>query len=109
MKRFKFKCGTVITVDDQDAHLLRFYVWHVWNGSIQRSLRVGNHVSSVTLAHAILTAEDRMFITHRNGDRTDFRRANLEPLTREEFYPRAPSRGRRRARANRLAAALLGE
>lgn len=80
MKRFMLKSkrwGTVIaTVDEEDAHLLRNFIWTVsGTASPQVARRVDGEVKS--LSHVIVGAKRGEFVRHLNGCQLDFRKDNL--------------------------------
>lgn len=90
VKRLSHKSGVVkefiVTVDEQDAHLLRSYYWTVRRGvpsnekdkGIEREY-VGRQTTKKweLLHHIILGVDDDVRVCHVNGDSLDNRRANL--------------------------------
>lgn len=80
MKRFLRKSkhfGTVVlTVDDEDAHLLRNYVWTVSGSSTPQVIRKISGVVTC-LSHVIANPKADEFVRHINGCQLDFRRINL--------------------------------
>ena len=84
MKRFKLNVPNspqaVIIVDDEDAYRLRSELWYARNSSRSGRLDVYRKVGGVVLALAreILGVTDEQHsVVFRDGDPTNFRRANL--------------------------------
>jgi len=81
MKRFTLKSKNfglvILTVDDEDAHLLRNHVW-TCSGSTtpQIARRFGQIVTC--LSHVIVNAPSGHRVVHKNGCQLDFRKENLE-------------------------------
>ncbi len=80
MKRFKLKSKhwglVIVTVDDDDAYLLRT---HVWTCSGTNTPQVARRIAGVVtpLSHAILNVGPGEYVSHENGCQLDFRRSNL--------------------------------
>ena len=91
MKRFKLETGHVIKVDDCDAYLLRSRVYRANDDKD----RPGKHIVSckgdsalgakVYLSHHIAGGPGIKAVIHKNGDDLDFTRANLVPMTAEQY------------------------
>lgn len=102
MKRFKLQSGHVVTVDDQDAYMLRSKVWLAQTtpkGDIfitERGRRGGDYM----LSHKLTDAPSGAYVRHLDGDPLNCQRANLRVVSREEFY-------RQLALEKRLLARLL--
>lgn len=86
-KRFKLETGHVITVDEGDAWMLR--------GRVFKGHTDGRGVTAVScnwtrgketqLSHMLVAQPDTYAVRFRNGNDLDFRRDNLEPMTKEEW------------------------
>lgn len=91
MKRFKLESGHIIKVDDQDAYLLRSQVWRVQTTSKGGQLvqaRYRRWGVALMLSHLIMDAPDGSRVRHLDSDQLNFQRANLQVVTRDEFYRR---------------------
>lgn len=80
----------VVTVDEQDAYLLRSYCYRMAKAgdkSYEYAVRYTRGNKSHPLTHDILAVPAGRVVRFRNGDTTDYRRENLEITTREACLP----------------------
>jgi hypothetical protein len=74
-----------ILVSDQDACLLRSYVWSVKRDKVGNCTVYRNTLGAMlTLGQHILSPPEGSVVWHFNGDDSDFRRDNLRVSTRAD-------------------------
>jgi hypothetical protein len=85
MKRFRLKCGTIVTVDECDAYLLRTKVWrgHKGNDGVVSQIVTGHTGAHDPLHRMILPGHE--VVGFRNNDATDNRRENLVGMSRADW------------------------
>ena len=79
-KRFTIKSKhwgvVVVTVDVEDAYLLRSYVWTCSGTKTPSVLRNDNGIA-IPLSHVLMDSKDPQWVSHLNGCQLDFRKSNL--------------------------------
>lgn len=87
MKIIYTRKGEEILVDDEDFAAMSAFAWRLTDkGYAQRAVVVRGKKIHTTMHRQILglTSDDKRFVDHVNGNRTDNRRCNLRVCTRSQ-------------------------
>lgn len=88
MKRFSIKSKqfgvVIVTVDDEDAYLLRSNIW-TCSGKQTPIIKRTILGTSKCLSHVIMEPNTIEYVSHINGCQLDFRKTNLLLKTRKNY------------------------